>query len=322
MKRVVVLGGGTGSYTILKSLKKFNYQIDAIVNMSDNGGSTGILRDELGVLPPGDIRQCLVGLSVNDEVRDLFSYRFDRGSLKGQSLGNIILSGLSLKYDNFSIAVEVASRILQIKGQVLPITLEKNNLAVKKNNRLIVGEHQISKLHLDHPAKLLLQPPSQINPLAQKSINQADYIIIAPGHLYCSILPIFLVKKTIESIKKSKAKIILMINLVNNSYHHQNWHVQDYIDTFESYIGSRTINYVIYNTNPPKQSILDQYATEKQYPVDYQLEKFRKKTSYKLIGTDVLSNKITLQNPDDLIPRNIIRHDGEKVIKILQTIIN
>ena len=120
--KISLIGGGTGNFTLLSSIKKYFNKPSVIVNMSDNGGSTGLLRDELGVLPPGDIRQCLVALSDNPEVRNLFNYRFNNGRFRGQSLGNIILSGLELQYDSFEKAIEIASTILNIKGKVIPIT--------------------------------------------------------------------------------------------------------------------------------------------------------------------------------------------------------
>ena len=120
--RVVLIGGGTGSFTLLQGLKKANFDLSALVNMSDDGGSTGKLRGELGVLPPGDVRQCLVALSEIPDVRDLFNYRFGQGSLAGQSLGNIILSGLELQKGSFNEAIKVASSLLRVQGRVVPIT--------------------------------------------------------------------------------------------------------------------------------------------------------------------------------------------------------
>ena len=121
--KLVVIGGGTGTFTILQSLKELTPDITAVVNMCDDGGSTGVLRDELGVLPPGDARQCLVALSDAPETRDLFDFRFSDGRLEGQSLGNIILSGLELQHGSFEKAIEIASRILRIRGEVVPVAL-------------------------------------------------------------------------------------------------------------------------------------------------------------------------------------------------------
>ena len=133
--RIVVLGGGTGSFVVLSALKTLTSKITAIVNMCDDGGSTGVLRDELGVLPPGDVRQCLVALSEKPELRDLFSYRFDSGGLAGHSLGNIILSGLELQHGSFEKAVEVASNILRIRGKVVPVALGNHQLVMQDGDQ-------------------------------------------------------------------------------------------------------------------------------------------------------------------------------------------
>ncbi len=323
MLRLTVLGGGTGSYTILKSLKNLKVSIDSIVNMSDNGGSSGILRDELGVLPPGDVRQCLVALSSKPEIRELFNYRFPAGSLKGQSLGNIILSGLSLQYNNFSKAVEVASEILQIKGRVIPITLQENHLVLSINNQTIIGQYQIDNYCFkNYRPKLTLQPKSRLNPIAKTSILNANFILIAPGNLFCSIMPSFLVNQIKQTINQSQAKIILLINLMNNFNHTNNWHVQDYINQFQALIKPKKIDFVIYNNNLPKQRILKNYAKENEFPVRINQANFKKNKHTQIIATDLLSSQITLQNPVDLIPRTLIRHDGQKVLQIVKSIIN
>ncbi len=322
MQRLTVLGGGTGSYTILKSLKNLNVAIDSIVNMSDNGGSSGVLRDELGVLPPGDIRQCLVALSSKLEIRQLFNYRFQTGSLSGQSLGNIILSGLSLQYDSFSKAVEIASEILQIKGRVIPVTLQQNQLVLSIQNKIIIGEHKINNYHFNnHQPQLTLKPKSSLNPIAKNSILNAKFIVIAPGNIFCSIVPIFLVDQIKQTIHQSQAKIILLINLMNNFNHTNNWHVQDYINQFQSLIKPKKIDFVVYNNNLPSKLVLKNYAKENEFPVRINQNDFKNNQNIQLIATDLLSNEITIQDPADLIPRTLIRHDGRKVLKIIKPII-
>ncbi len=319
--RVIVIGGGTGSYTLLKDLKKLPIDLSAIINMSDNGGSTGILRDELGVLPPGDIRQCLVALSTNPEIRELFNYRFKTGSLKGHSLGNIILSGLSLKFNNFAKAIEISGKILQIKGRVIPITLDNHVLCLKDGDKIITGQKNVTNHKFNNKSvELYHKPRTTLNPWATKAIKEADLIIIAPGDLYSSLLPILTVNKASEIIKKSKAKILLITNLVTSPGQTDNWSVKNYIDIFEKYLGKNRLDYVLYNTKQPSKDILKNYAKENEHPVNIDLINSTN-IKAKLIGGDFLSDKIKMQDPSDLIIRTLIRHDGKKITEKIAEIL-
>ncbi len=226
---IALIGGGTGSFTLLNELKKLTPFITAIVNMSDDGGSTGLLRDELGVLPPGDVRQCLVALSDTREVRDLFNYRFDRGALANQSLGNVILSGLELKHGSFKKAVEVASSLLHITGKVAPVTLGEHTLVMKDGDEIIRGEYLIGHRPINNPgATVFLEPKAKLNPEARSAIENADLVVIAPGNLYGSLLPALAVDGMDAAFKNSLAKKVVVANLVNKPGQTDNWHVVDY----------------------------------------------------------------------------------------------
>ena len=140
--KVVVIGGGTGSFTLLSGLKKYTHSITALVNMVDDGGSTGVLRDELGVLPAGDVRQCLVALSTSPKVRDLFNYRFGEGSMKGHAFGNLFMAALEKMTGSFADAVELASEVLGVNGRVYPITLDDTTMSIKlKDGTVVDGQH-------------------------------------------------------------------------------------------------------------------------------------------------------------------------------------
>jgi len=183
--RVVTIGGGTGSFTLLSVLKEYFNDLTAIVTMSDNGGSTGQLRDELGVLPPGDTRQCLVALSESPKVRDLFNYRFDEGSLAGHSFGNLFLTALEKMTGSFAEAVETASEVLNVQGQVIPATLDnvQLNLAWPDHNVVLEGEEVIDVEALPYDPRqaiLSLEPAAQANPAALAAIATADLVVIAP----------------------------------------------------------------------------------------------------------------------------------------------
>ena len=225
-KKVVVLGGGTGTFTILSGLKKYPFELTAIVAMSDNGGSTGVLRDELGVLPPGDVRQCLVALSRSDKLmRDLMNYRFENGGLKGLSFGNLLLSALEKVTGSFDSAVEKASEILRLDGRVIPATLDEVHLMAQVGTRIVRGEEKIQMTKLNGSLRRLwLEPEGRANPKALKAIREADAIIIGPGNLYASLIPNLLVAGIPEAIKKSKAKKIFICSLMTKVEHTKNFY--------------------------------------------------------------------------------------------------
>jgi uncharacterized cofD-like protein len=175
--KIVVIGGGTGSFTLLNGLKNYTSHLTAIVNMADDGGSTGVLRDELGALPPGDVRQCLVALSESPRVRELFNYRFSEGTFEGHAFGNIFLSALEKMTGSFAEAVDVADEVLNVRGRVVPVTLNNVHLIMKKRNgKKVIGEYQIGNMKFDldeNRPELELSPPAVINPEASAAIADA-----------------------------------------------------------------------------------------------------------------------------------------------------
>ncbi|MFZ1483584.1 MAG: gluconeogenesis factor YvcK family protein [Candidatus Saccharimonadales bacterium] len=319
---ITVLGGGTGSFTVLQALKTITPHIRAVVNMSDDGGSTGVLRDELGVLPPGDARQCLIALSESQDIRSLFEYRFDSGTLAGQSLGNMILSGLELQHGSFEKAVEVASDILRIRGKVIPVVLGNHKLTMTDGDKEITGQFAIR----NHPignqnARVRLEPVSTINKKAADCIKESDIVVIAPGGLYYSLLPIFSVNGIKEALANTKATVVYIANLVNQAEHTQNWHVADYVCKIEEYVGAGTIDTVLYNDTPISEALLKKYAAEGEYPVDTSPAKFTG-VGYKTMGVPLVSSTIHIQDKaDKAIRRTLIRHDGDKVRETIEKLL-
>ena len=183
MRKVVVMGGGTGTFTILTGLKKYPVALTALVAMADDGGSTGVLRDELGVLPPGDVRQCLVALSRESKLmRELMNYRFEKGSLKGHNFGNLFLSALEKFTGSFDKAIEKASEILRTEGKVIPSTLDKVVLIAElATGRKIISESRIYEANLKKLKRIYLKPKSKANPKALRALKEADVIVMAPG---------------------------------------------------------------------------------------------------------------------------------------------
>ena len=243
MKNIVVIGGGTGTYTVLSGLKKYTPNLTAIVTMADDGGSSGELRDELGVLPPGDIRQCLVALSKSSKtMRQLLGYRFESGKLKGHSFGNIFLSALEKVTGSFSDALEEASQILNISGKIIPVTLQKTELCAKlKMGKIICGETNLQKTSfVNNLSELTLRPAVEINPEAVKAIKKASLIVIGPGNFYASLLPNLLVKGMKEAIRQSRAKKVFVCNLMTKKGHTDNFTVSDFVDVLETYLGKKS----------------------------------------------------------------------------------
>ena len=316
---VVLFGGGTGSFTLLQELKRHVRQLTAVVNMSDDGGSTGVLRDELGVLPPGDIRQCLVALSDSPEVRNLFSYRFSEGRLEGQSLGNIILSGLELQHGSFAKAVQVAGEILHITGKVLPVTLGNHRLVMQDGDQVIHGEHNIDEHTVEqYDAAVRLEPAAALNPEVKRAIELADVILIAPGNIYCSILPIFAVDGMAEALAQTKAPKIYVANLVNKPDHTEGWHVVDYVKHIERSIGKGRLSAVFYNTAEAPQALLEKYVPARELPVDNSPSRFAEIRA-EAIGEPLMAADIVEPHAaDKAVKRSFIRHDAARVCDLLE----
>ncbi|MAF42723.1 MAG: hypothetical protein CMI54_00960 [Parcubacteria group bacterium] len=319
IKKIVCIGGGTGTFTILSSLKKHPFHLSAIVTMADDGGSSGVLRDELGVLPPGDVRQCLIALSQEDLLlRNLFAYRFGFGPFLGHNFGNIFMAALEKLTGSFDKAVEKAGRVLDIKGEVIPVTLDKVRLAaILESGKEIKGEKNITKSRLlsKHKIrKLFLNPNAIANPKAVKAIQKADVIIIGPGDLYSSIVPNLLVNGIPQAIKKSKATKIYNSNLMTKHGHTNRFKVRDFSNVIEQYLGEGVLDYVTFNTKKPSSTFLNRYAQEGEF-VEPELDLLKDK---RFIGASLVSDKVNKQDPSDvLLQRTLIRHDSNKLTELI-----
>lgn len=321
---VVVIGGGTGSFTLLSGLKKHTKQITALVNMADDGGSTGTLRDELGVLPPGDVRQCLVALSDSQKLRDLFNYRFEEGSLKGHAFGNLFLTALEKMTGNFAEGVELASEILNITGRVEPVTLDSVTLCMDDGSGApIRSEFEIGHATFKNPRpKLWLEPESRPNPAALAAIKEADLIVISPGNLYGSLAPALIVPGIGRAICESNAHKVYVCNLVTKPGQTDGFGVHDFAAEVQRFIGSECLNYVLYNTTAPDEDLLSKYAAAGELPVRLDMEALSK-MNFLPIGADLLADDVWQGNgPSDAIAhtRSFIRHDPEKIAQRLMEI--
>src|SRR3989344_719074 len=319
-KNIVVIGGGTGTFTVLSGLKKYPVSLPAIVAMSDSGGSTGILRDELGVLPPGDVARCLVALSSSDRLmRTLMDYRFDDGKLKGHKFGNLLLSALEKITGRFDSAVEKVSEILRIEGKVIPVTLDKVHLMARVGERIIRGEENIQKTKLNGTLKRLwLEPTGRANPKALAAIREADAIVIGPGNFYASLVTNLLVREIPQAIRKSRAKKIFVCNLMTKVEHTKNYSVADYTNMMEKYLGG-PVDTVIYSNKMPTKALLKKYARKGDSVTSWNvLPKHRK-----LIGANLL---ISRQQPLSKIgaaktESSLVSHDPAMLARIIARIV-
>lgn len=320
-KKIVVLGGGTGSFVVLSGLKDYDISLTAIVNMADDGGSSGILRDELGVLPPGDVRQCLVALSDSSkDMLDLFNYRFRAGRFFGHNFGNIFLTALEKTTGNFSNAVHAAERILAVKGRVIPVTLDDVQLFLRtKKGKLISGESRIDKTNLLKTGieEIGLSPKGILNPEAKEALIDADLIIIAPGNLYSSLIPNFLVEGVSEVLKNKKNKVLYICNLVNKPGSTDGFTLTNYIQTLEDIVGFKFINYALFNTKKPDSKVLKKYTLEGELLVkrDY-------KEKFKVFESDLIDPKMAKVKKGDILDRNLIRHHKKKLAAEIMKIVN
>ena len=319
-RKIVVIGGGTGSFTLLSALKQYSGHLVAVVNMVDDGGSTGILRDELGALPPGDVRQCLVALSNSPKIRDLFNYRFREGTFQGHAMGNILLSALEKMTGNFTEAVETASEILNVRGTVVPATLDDVRLKMEWPNATITlhGEREIDANYFRNDprvATLSLEPEAVANPLAIKAIKEANMIVVAPGDLYTSLGPLLIIKEIREALAETDARIMYVANLVTKRGQTDGFRVSDHASEIERFIGKPVLDYVLYNEQVPTEKLANKYReTEGAFVVDVDKDTLDAK-HYESIGGNFLGAVVEPHTAKEAskVTRSYIRHDPDAV---------
>lgn len=285
IKRIVVVGGGTGNHTTLTGLRALNCDLAAVVTMTDSGGSSGRLRNELGQLPPGDIRRCLMALASEDEsgnlMRRLFDYRFNSGKgLNGHNFGNLLLTALTEVTGNTVTAIGEASRLLGIKGQVLPVTLTRSTLVA----RLVDGTEISGESTIDLRQENLnvcidyieLDPKAYVYPPVLDAIQQADAIVLGPGDIYTSVLPNLLVEDVAEAINASRAVKVHVCNLMTKPAESRGFKASNFVKLLIDYLGRvEPLDFLIYNDSPFPERMLQRYAADGQYPVELDLDETR-----------------------------------------------
>jgi len=317
--RVVVLGGGTGSFTVLSALRHYVDHITAVVNMVDDGGSTGVLRDELGVLPPGDVRQALVALSLDSGLmRDLMNYRFAAGSLEGHSVGNLLLTAMEKITGSFDEAVQQSCRILAVKGDVVPVTTNDVRLCLTTaDGEVVRGEHLVAATRHDpeRPPLLHLEPEARLNPRAAVAIADADLIIMGPGSLYSSLIGLTLTDGLPEALATTRARNVLVSNLMTKPGQTDGFQAHDFIDAVECYTGP-VFDHLVFNTKHPGDDVVRRYAEEGEQVVGWDDEAMKGRR-WTPIGADLVSDEHDHQRPGDPLRRTLIRHDSDRLARLL-----
>ena len=264
--KIVAVGGGTGLSMLLKGIKKITNNITAVVTVGDDGGSSGRLREEMGVLPPGDIRHCIAALADDEDlVTKLFQYRFKSGEgLEGHSFGNLFITALCAITGNMVSAIQASSNVLSIRGKVLPSTLDDMRLAAEFEDGTVVhGESEIPEAH--KKIKRLFIEPENCKALGTviDAIRDADLIILGPGSLYTSVIPNLLIKEISEEIVKSQAKKIYVCNIMTQPGESDNYSVSDHINALYKHSGSdKLIDAVLVNNSLP-ENMSEKYAERK-----------------------------------------------------------
>jgi len=305
--KIVVIGGGTGLSTLLHGLKEYTSNITAIVTVADDGGSSGRLRQEFDVLPPGDIRNCLVALAEAEPLMGkLFQFRFGEGTgLSGHSFGNLFITAMSKVTGDFDAAIKESSKILAIRGRVLPSTLDKVALAAEHiDGSETLGESQIP--FAKSPIKRIHLRPVNCRPTdeAIDAIRKADAIVLGPGSLYTSIMPNLLVGKIYQEIISSRAIKIYVCNVMTQKGETDDYKASDHLKAIIEHTGAGVVDYSIVNTAKISGDMLSKYKTEESYPVVPDSENL-KKMKCKVIEAHIISTK------------DYVRHDPLKVSKII-----
>ena len=327
--QIVVIGGGTGTFVVLSGLKKYYSDLVAIVSMADSGGCNRMIRDELGLLPTSDIRQCFVALASGSSeteriMRDLFTYRFTKGNgLTGMTFGNLFMAALSGILGSQKKAIEKTGQVLRINGKVVPVTLNDVDLVAKyENGEITKGEHYIDEPPSKHNSKLAiadfwLEPKAKANKDALDEIKKADLIIMGPGDLYTSVLANCLVKGIPPAIKKSEAKLVYVVNLMTKYGQTYDYSAKKHVEEFKKYTG-RWPDFVLINSKKVPPQIERKYRREeKSTPVKDNLEN----KNYSVIRKDFLSSVVHKKSKADILTRSLIRHNSQKLAKAIVSLL-
>lgn len=310
--KITVVGGGTGLSTLLKGLKFYPCDITAVVTITDEGGSSGVLREELNVPPPGDIRNNLVAMASDEDILgELFNYRFKNGSLHGHTVGNIILAALTKITGSFTEAISKVADILAIKGRVLPVSVEMARLvALFEDGKEIFGETEIvryGKSSKSRIKRLKLDKNVSLNPAVREAILESDAIVFGPGSLYTSVIANLVVPGFSKVVKESRVMKIYISNIMTQPGETYGYKLSDHVSEIERYLET-TLDFIIHSFPPKNGEVLEKYALKDSVPVEADLHDGRLITGHfsKIIHDEELR----------------IRHDSFVIAKVLYDLLS
>ncbi len=322
--KVVIVGGGTGTHTALRGLKRYADRLDiaAIVTMADSGGSSGRLRDEFGQLPAGDVRNALTALAADGDehdllLRELFEYRFARGSgLSGHNFGNLFLTALTDILGSESAAIVAASRILRVSGRVVPVTLDQTDLVAEYSDGTLLGSEHAIDTHVCGPGvritSLRLSKHATLNPEAETTLSEADLIVIGPGDLYTSVLANCVVPGFAEALASASARVVYVANLMAKAGHTTGLHAAEHLAEVERY-AKRTPDVMIVNSSPLSPALLLRYAEEGAHPIENNCVD----GVCRIYSAPLVSERIYDPVSGDELKRSLVRHDADALAKAI-----
>lgn len=322
LPKVVVVGGGTGTFVALKGLKEHPVDLTAIVTMADSGGSNKRIRDEFGLLPTSDIRQCFVALADENGglglMRSLFMYRFEKGrGIAGMTFGNLFMAALAEILGSQAEAIRQTRKVLRIKGKVIPVSYTDTNLSARyEDGHVVAEEHLIDEPEHDGTLKItdvFLTPKAKASPEAIDAIKQADLVVLGPGDLYTSLIPNLLVEGIPDALASTKATIVYVLNLMTKYGQTYQYTASDHLRALEGYIDKR-INAVLVNTGTIPKRALAVYAKSHEVPVADDITNGK---PYRVVRTDLVSDRLVTKSKSDALVRSLIRHDNGKLANAL-----
>ncbi len=320
--RVVCIGGGTGTFVALQGLKHHPVDLTAIVTMADSGGSNKRIRDEFGLLPTSDIRQCFVALADENGgvglMRKLFMYRFEKGQgIAGMTFGNLFMAALADILGSQAQAIRQTRKVLRIKGKIIPVSYTNTNLSARyEDGHVVSEEHLIDEPEHDGTLKIeevFLTPKAQASPEALEAIAQADLVVLGPGDLYTSLIPNLLVDGIPEALAATNATVVYVLNLMTKFGQTYQYSASDHLRALETYIGT-SIDAVLVNTGAIPKRALAVYAKFHEVPV---VDDLLDRKPYKAFRTDLISDSLITKSKSDALVRSLIRHDSTKLADAL-----
>ena len=312
--KIVVFGGGTGLSVILRGIKEYTKDITAVVTVADDGGGSGVLREDLGMLPPGDMRSCITALAdVEPSMLRLLQHRFKDGYLQGQSFGNLLIAAMYEIYGDYEHALHEIGSIFRLSGKVLPMTLQDTNLkAYLSNGEIILGENEIPLYAKKVNSRIdtVALVPSSCEPLEEtlNDIEKADIVAIGPGSLYTSVIPNILINKIADKIQNSRAKVFYICNIMTQPGETDNYNVADHVNAINKHVGRNIIDYIIVNNRKLSDIEMSKYIKEGSQQVVLDNEQIIRleEDGIRIIADDFIE-----------IRHNYIRHNATKIGNLL-----